>query len=87
MGTLGRTNVFVIEPMEIITQQGTTKAKAGTMRRCAWVIVVQVMGYLVNLGFLQDSGIPVGEGGEWLDLVVVEGGDVIPRAILLVPDY
>ena len=42
------------------------------------MIVVQVVRYLVDLGFLQDAWIAVREGGAWLGSVMIEGKDVIP---------
>ena len=77
----------MLEPMQVMTQQGTTKTKAGTMRCCARVVVVKIVGYLIQLGFFQNTGIRVGEGGEWLYFVEVEGAIVKPGPILLVEDY
>ena len=73
--------------MQIITQQGTTKAKASTMRSCAWVVIVEIVGYLGYLGFVHDSRVAVGEGREWLYLVMIEGGNVIPLPVLMVEYY
>jgi len=87
VGALGGGNVLIFEPMKVITQQGTTKTKAGTMRCCAWVIIVEVMGYLIHLELFQDTRVTVGEGGKWLCFVVIEGGDVIPCAVLLFEHY
>ena len=78
VGAFRRGTIFIFEPMKMMTQQGTTKAETSAMRGRAWVIVVQVVGYLINLGLSQDSGVPLCEGGERLSLVMVEGGNVVP---------
>ena len=40
VGAFGRGDVFVFEPMKIIAQQRTAKAKPSTMRCCARVVIV-----------------------------------------------
>lgn len=78
MRAFGGRDILVFKPMEVITQQRTAEAKAGAVGGCAWVVVVQIVRYLIDLGFLQNPWVAMGEGGAWLGFVVIEGDGVVP---------